>query len=278
MAINQNALYYARMASSIGDKVRLLPYLKGTEILEIGFGGAELLDILSEDHNVYGLDASHTSVCKCDNKKYCGNVCEAYADEILDHWKPETFDSIIMSSVLHEVFSYGGRNNAHKHSLQALSNVFHEAYDALKPGGRMLIRDGVLSPAWAEPVILTMKNGDDAGVEKYLAMQPFKDRVILNPMGSHQFSGNIESVAAFAYTYTWGINSYPRETQELFSVLTLEDYAFFMESHGFVCIHKEEYVQQGYVDALSPMIDIRTVEGTPLDYPPTNAIWIMEKV
>lgn len=278
MVLNQNALYYERMASSVGDKARLLPFVHGKRVLEIGFGGGEVLDMLHEQgYEVYGLDASDVSTGKVACKPYGNNVVDAYADEISQHWSQGYFDTIIISSTLHEVFSYGNRNGKDKHSLDSIRATIKEIHDALAPGGRILLRDGVLATDWDTKTKILMKNGDTEGVANYLALQPFKDRVSLTLIAKDTFIGTLESVASFAYTYTWGTEALPRESQELFGVLTLSEYSDLIEKIGFTVIHREEYVQQGYIDNLAPKMELADLDGNPMDFPPTNAIWIGEK-
>lgn len=277
MVLNQDTLYYERMASSIGDKARILPFITGEKILEIGFGGGELLDLIAEKgYDVYGLDASAVSEAKALNKSYGCHTVEAYADEILSHWKPETFDTVILSSVLHEVFSYGNRNGNGKHSISAVIDTLHAVYDCLADNGRIIIRDGVKASNWDEPVLLTMLNNDNQGVQDYLDLQPF-EQVSLTKTADSIWAGNLESVEAFAYTYTWGKEALPRESQELFGVLTLAGYSTLLKNHGFSMVYAQEYVQQGYVDALSPNLRITTLDGRLVPFPSTNALWVAEK-
>lgn len=279
MVLDQNKLYYERMASSIGDKARLLPFVKGEKVLEIGFGGGELLDILDDTgYEVYGLDASPISESKVLQKAYGIRTKEAYANEIGEHWKNSFFNSVILSSVIHEVFSYGNRNGQYKRSLMPVSETLESIYDSLMPGGRIIIRDGVQASNGEEKVTLKMLNGDVAGVKNFLDLQPFKARISLTQISDDTFLGTLESVQSFAYTYTWGEEALARESQELFGILPLKTYGEFIEAHGFKLVHSEEYVQQGYIDALSPKIEILDEEGNSVDFPPTNAIWVAEKL
>ena len=279
MVLDQNKLYYERMASSIGDKARLLPFVTGDRVLEIGFGGGELLDILDSRHfDVYGLDASPVSESKVAAKPYGAHTVEAFADEIGTHWAGEFFDSIILSSVMHEVFSYGNRDGKGKHSFQSVKDTLASIHAALTTGGRFILRDGVLAEKWSEKIQMTMLNGDVAGVEAYLELQPFKDRVSLTRVSEDAYLGTMESVESFAYTYTWGSEALARESQELFSLMTLNDYSGLIEEAGFRIVHCEEYVQQGYVDALSPKMKLEDTHGEAVDFPSTNAIWVAEKI
>lgn len=279
MVLDQNKLYYERMASSVGDKARLLPFVTGSRILEIGFGGGELLDILSDDgYDVYGLDASPISEAKVLHKAYGVHTAEAYADEIGEHWGNKFFDSVILSSVMHEVFSYGNRNGKHKHSVQAVIDTLDSIRNSLVPGGRLVLRDGVLATNWSDKVYMKMLNDDIAGVEAYLRLQPFKDRVSLTRVDEDTYFGTLESVEAFAYTYTWGEAALPRESQELFGLFTLNGYQDILWENGFKVVHAEEYVQQGYIDALSPKIELTDESGEPVSFPPTNAIWVAERI
>lgn len=275
MVLNQDEEYYARMASSIGDKAKLLPFVSGSRILEIGFGGGELMNILhNEGYEVYGLDASAVSVSKVKDAAYHANVREGYADEILNHWNEGFFDTIVLSSVMHEVFSYGNRDGKHKHSLSAIGSTLDVIFAALAPGGKVVIRDGVLASDWDRKVEVVMLNEDVQGVKNYLEAQPFKNRVSLTQTGENVFLGNLESAASFAYTYTWGEASLPRESQELFGVMTRKEYAALLNEKGFSVIHDEEYVQSGYVKALSPKLRFQTPEGEAVSFPSTNAVWV----
>lgn len=278
MVLSQDNLYYKRMASSIGDKARLVPFISGHRILEIGFGGGELMDILdSEGYEVHGLDASEISVGKLNAKSYFDRVKEGFADEIGSHWSSGYFDTVILSSVLHEVFSYGNREEKDKHSLDAIRKTLAVIMKSLHPGGRIIIRDGVLAENWDEKTTMMMLNKDVEGVNKYLDMQPFKDRVSLSLIEEYTFLGNLESVASFAYTYTWGEDALPRESQELFGVMTQNEYCLMLEETGFSMVHHEEYVQQGYVTALSPKLMLKTPSGEEVSFPSTNAIWVAVK-
>lgn len=278
MVLNQDEEYYARMASSIGDKAKLLPFVSGSRVLEIGFGGGELMDILhNEGYEVYGLDASAVSVGKVKDSAYHANVREGYADEILHHWNEGFFDTIILSSVMHEVFSYGNRGGKHKHSLSAIGSTLDVIFAALAPGGKVVIRDGVLANDWDRKVEVVMLNEDVQGVKNYLEAQPFKNRVSLTQIRENVFLGNLESATSFAYTYTWGEASLPRESQELFGVMTRKEYCSLLEEKDFTVLHHEEYVQPGYVKALSPKLRFQTPEGEPVSFPSTNAVWIAGK-
>lgn len=278
MVLNQDESYYERMASSLGDKSRLIPFVHGKRVLEIGFGGGEIMDILHEQgYEVYGLDASPVSTDKLSAKPYKDRVVEGYADEIREHWEANYFDTIILSSVFHEVFSYGNRGEKNKHSLKAISSTLEVIHSALRDGGSVIIRDGVLASNWDSKTELVMTNNDVEGVTKYLAAQPFKSRVSMTQIEDNVFLGNLESMAAFAYTYTWGEASFPRESQELFGVMTGKQYVSMLESRGFSMVHHEEYVQPGYITALEDKLSLRTPEGEIIALPSTNAVWVATK-
>lgn len=278
MVLLQNDLYYKRMASSIGDKARLIPFVTGKRVLEIGFGGGELMDILDADgYEVYGLDASEVSVGKMADKSYSERVKEGFADEINAHWYAGFFDTVILSSVLHEVFSYGNRGDKDKHSLDAIRNTLIVIMESLNPGGKIIIRDGVLAENWDDKTTITMLNQDVQGVKDYLDLQPFKERVSLSRIDEYSFLGNLESATSFAYTYTWGEKALPRESQELFGVMTQKEYCAMLEDSGFSVTHHEEYVQQGYVTALSEKLLLTNSAGEQIPFPPTNAVWVAVK-
>lgn len=275
--INQNETYYSIMSRSVGDKARLLDHVVPGHILEIGFGGGELMNILHEAGNtVYGLDASEVSVSRVSDKAYFERVVEAYADETFEAFGANKFDTVIMSSVLHEVFSYGSRGGINARTMIAWHDAIANIAKTIKPGGRLLIRDGVLADNYEDVVTMTMLNNDIQGIYDYLHLQPFP-QVSLTRISDNDFIGSMESVASTIYTYTWGPKSLPRESQELYGLATLDDYATNVEGHGFVCDYKNAYVLSGYVDHLSPKV-LLTQDSNPIDWPPTNAIWIFTKL
>jgi SAM-dependent methyltransferase len=271
-SIDEHALdvYYQRMSNSIGDKKTLLPYIKGQKVLDIGCGSGDLINALKDlGYDAYGIDASEESVRRCDDP----HVKIGYADEVDIVFGEQMFDTIICCSVLHEVFSYGNRFDKIGQVL-SVSHAIDAMKRALKPGGRLLVRDGVM-PDDASKARMTVDN--PAEVDKFLKRSPFAaptaglDRQLsLVQVGECTFEGTPSSIMEFAFTYTWGPGSFEREVMEFYGLFTLEDYANFVSDHGFVCTHKHAYTQPGYRNHLEGKVMMN------MPFPHSNAIWVYD--
>lgn len=77
-------------------------------------------------------------------------------------------------------------------------------------------------------------------------------------------------------TPTWGLDAYPRETQELYAVKTLTEYTTLLEANGFNMLHSEEYLQPDYPKFLKNKMTLE-VRGETDKWFNSNAIWVAEK-
>jgi SAM-dependent methyltransferase len=284
--------YFQRMAGSMGDKIKLFEFLPAfTEgapaprILDIGAGGGEFANKLSElGYDVTAIDASDDAVMRIREKFPHITTATLLANHV-DSLGDETFDVVICSSILHEVFSYGDdyRSKGHYSSLNRAFKAFHKV---LKTDGTFLIRDGVLPTNWEDEGTIELQEGHEvSSVFKYLEMCPFANGgvhtnlghlVNLEQVGEKTFKGNVRSLLEFSYTYTWGLDSYPRETQELYAVKTLEEYVELLEEEGFTVVHTESYLQPGYPKHLANTIRLRVGDKTD-EWFDSNAIWVAIK-
>lgn len=267
-------LYYERMATSLGDKERLLEHIAGKRVLDVGCGGGELSAVLNAaGYEAYGLDMAPESVSRA--RELGVDARLGFADEIHERFGEGFFDTIICSSVFHEVFSYGNRDQG-KGRIKSLENALSSIHKALVPGGRLLVRDGV-SPgnSFAKMVV-----DDPEEVEKFMWDSPFAgvrfDRRInifrALYCGDSTFTGPASSLMEFAFTYTWGPQSRAREIQEFYGVFTLSEYTEFFNSSGFNVYDAYSYIQPGYQEHLEGK-----VRFLDMDFPHTNAIWMMTK-
>ena len=284
--------YFERMAHSLGDKSKLLAYLpeitdpsNPPRVLDIGAGGGEFADAISKlGYDVTALDASDDAVMRIREKfpeMTTAKLLANHAHELGE----EQFDVIVCSSILHEVMSYGDNFHSIGH-MSSLSRALESFRKCLKHGGLLLIRDGVLPENWEERGTVTLL--EDSGVAaayKYLEMCPFANGRAYGDMGSlvrltetsaGVFEGNVRSLLEFAYTYTWGLSSYPRETQELYAVKTLNSYSELLEENGFNVEESFSYLQDGYPTNLATKMALE-VEGSVSSWFDSNAIWVARK-
>lgn len=259
--------YYARMASSLGNKRHMLPHVTPGRVVDVGYGGGDFSLVLQATGNtVTSVDAHPLPVEGLD-------TVEAYADEV--HHHIQGVDTVIASSVLHEVFSYGNRNQQVGH-IDSLSAALTSFRATLRTGGTLIIRDGVRveRPYQSHIMKLLTPDGDDFLNDFYKA-SPFTKRGLdrhIRPFTYDKQAENWRSSASaimeFLFTYTWGRESLPREAQEFYGIFSLGAYGAFVEQFGFSLVHKETFTQEGYVNNLAPLA------STTMQFPATNALWV----
>lgn len=285
--------YFERMNRSMGDKAKILQFLPpvvvgepAPKVLDVGAGSGAFSNTLSQlGYDVTALDASDDAVVRIRETYPTMTTATLLAQEAHELGE-NTFDAIICSSILHEAFSYSP-NSINDSSFSSVARALDSFNVALKPGGVLVIRDGVLPNNWdAEGSITLLDGHEPSSVELYLQMCPFANGgvntdmgnvVSLTHVGGKTFVGNVRSLLEFAFTYTWGLDSYHRETQELYALMTLGEYSSFIESHGFTVFHEESYLQEGYVTHLATQM-VLEVDGSTNEWFDSNAIWVARKV
>lgn len=285
--------YFERMASSLGDKTRLLKYLpeivdtaNPPHILDVGAGGGDFAHALSLlGYRVTALDVSEEAIEHIKFNYSDVETMKALANE--SHLLGENkYDAVVCSSILHEVFSYG--DNFHKAGhYSSIERALDSFRHALKENGVLIIRDGVLPDDWEKVGAITILDADDTVVEKYLEMCPFahghvnhkasQHLVDLRKVAPNTWVGNYRSLMEFSYTYTWGVDSYPRETQELYGLYTLDGYADVINRNGFTVIEKYKYLQPGYVEGLKTKVALNAPDRDNKWFD-SNAVWVAKKV
>ena len=286
------ARYFERMAASLNDKARLLEWLPpvtadySPHILDVGAGGGELSHVLSEmGYTVTALDTNQDALDRIGETYPNVKLLNSLANHVHDFGVE--FDAIICSSILHEVYSYGDDVHRMGH-ISSLGRALTSFAVALKPGGRLLVRDGVRPDDWADFGTVTI-NPDypESVVCDYLKTCPFANGAAygnngfligLSRIGDRTFAGTNRSIMEFIFTFNWGVDSYHREAKEVYGVLCLDEYAEYVEEFGFTTLHKESYTLDGYIKGLAPKVTIKDADGNVRPMFPTNAIWIYEKI
>lgn len=283
--------YYERMASSLGDKARMIDFLLPGTVIDVGCGGGEFMTACAEaGFEVLGTDA------------FAPEVARSAGHQVFPHYASETHitlpydhagvDNVTASSVLHEVFSYGNRFGK-QGSIDSLAEAFKSFRRTLRAGGRLVIRDGVspgvlhgedLDPT--KRVRFVDAAAGDAAVEEFIRWSPYAkqdagtDRTIrLEQLQSGLWCGRgAADLMELAFTLTWtadkiGSLAFIREAQEFYGIFTLDGYAEFVEPYGFRLITAESYTQPGYVQHMADLLDFEGIE-----FPDTNAVWVYEAV
>lgn len=283
--LDLNPTYYERMASSLGDKAKMIQYVQSDAKNIVDVGGAD--GILAEYIKDHFIEASVTVVEPiheaAENARKRGiKAVECWAEELDQNFTD--LDTVIASSLIHEVFSYGDASG----KIANVDRFFDSAFNSLRSGGRFIIRDGV-NPGYEFDEILFSKEHEKECVEgflKFMQYSPFaqedpnKDRSIYarlkaisgqNDSVNYSVTGLRSSLMEFAYTFTWGDKSFNREVQEFYGVFTLNELSELASSHGFDCIHKESYLQEGYPLNLQDKMTFKN------GWPDSNAVWVFVK-
>lgn len=286
LAETQDTRYFERMASSLGDKAHLLDWLVGTTVLDVGAGGGELAEAIRlTGRDVWALDGSHAATQRMARNFPELHLLTGLAHEIRYLAPAEAFSTIVCSSIFHEVYSYGTPETG-PYSIDALKLTLTELFKALAPGGRLIIRDGIMPTEWDRPVRIRFRDQD--GIEFWRAYHrhaPFASWAgegqrcihLTETQDPMVYSASLESAMEFLYTYTWGWQSSQREMKELYGVFTEAEYRAFLEALGFRVEVSGQYLQPGYYEHLSPKVDLLDETGEAMPYPASNFFLVATK-
>ena len=265
-------------------KYTILDYVTGKTVVDVGSGGGVLLDKLEEqypDKDIIGTDIS-TNVIEVLNKK---KQAEGHKWNVMKHNFVEgpfgdeanKVDSIIFSSIIHEIFSYTETPEG-RFNIETVKISLKNAYDSLNPGGRIIIRDGVKT-AVPDTDILTVNFKDKSGLDffkNYLSdfegLTDIEYKHIVIDEEKLRVSGCTNYIREFLYTYTWGQESYSHEVQEQFGYFTIEDFRECFEELGAKIIRADSFLEPGYPEHLNEKVSLE-----PDRYPDSNCIVVVEK-
>lgn len=272
---------------SSSRKGEILDWVIGNSIVDVGSGSGVLLNKLEEkfpNKNIIGTDISREVIDrlkkKAEKEGHNWNVIRhnfVYG-KLNDVGIPFKVDTIIFSSIVHEIFSFSDP----RYNLSTVKNAFINAYNSLNPGGRIIIRDGVKTGTNKrvdchvnEDALIFFENfkKDFKGLPDYDRSDieidhPAEDMV--------KISADIDYIREFLYTYTWGVDSYPQEVQEQFGYMTLKEFVDFFNMMGANILTFQEYLEPGYPEHLPfKLYDSCTEEELML--PCSNCIVVIEK-
>lgn len=279
LADSQTDTYFERMGNSAGDKMRLIPYIRDGKVLDIGAGGGELAEMMRlYGNDVTALDGSPNAIHHMNDKFPLLNAVEGFSDDMVELFEEESFDTIVCSSILHEIFSYGGKDT------ETIDHALKDIFTLLKPGGRLLIRDGVMptSHAQSTSVVFATKDGPKF-MELYKNTSPFYSdveeyrKVSFTQDNPTTFSMPLGSLMETLYTYTWGFEAAGRETQELYGIFTEQEYCDELVKNGFNVVTSYQYTQPGYPENLKHKVSIFDSDGNEIEYPSSNMVIVAEK-
>ncbi len=278
--------YLNTMNLSMKFKAVILDYIVGNTVLDVGPGGGGLLNLIEDKQpnlNVIGIDISQNVIDELNKKKSLEKrhwkVIKGDALNLKNYFKEKEIDTIIFSSIIHELFSYI-ETDGQKFNHNTIKKALISAYDVLPTGGRIIIRDGIMTEPTDQYRIIAFHNVEDIKIlERYC--HDFKGREIkYEQLTSNKVKMLVNDAMEFLYTYTWGENSYPLEIQEQFGYFTPSQYVDFIneifnnQCHIIKCYH---FLQEGYAENLLTKISIYDENNNIVDLPDSTCIIVIEK-
>lgn len=281
--INRNDInkYLNTMNKLSGTKKDILNFIKGTNILDVGPGGGALLHHINKipDMNTIGLEKSKPIYNKLVDNGY--NVIEG---DLLTIKFNQKFDTIIFSSVLHEVYSFTEYNGS-MYNIDSVKDTLTKAYKLLNKGGRIIIRDFV-KPEREENCSYNLKIHDfkfekDYDPEDMLLyfIKNFVDNVKYTRGFDNTFVLHYEHIMEFLYKYTWGKKSFKYEMKKKYCYFSLSDYQRFINDslkHSDI-IFLNSYLENGYGINLHDKFSIRNYANNYVKLPDSTCFIVIEK-
>ncbi|MEK5467872.1 class I SAM-dependent methyltransferase [Paenibacillus sp. FSL R7-0210] len=278
--------YLSQMNDTADYKAVILDYVTGGKVLDIGPGGGVLLDLIEErmpEVVPVGIDIASNVIEALRQRKQREDrrweVLQGDALNLKDYVEPGTVDTVIFSSILHELYSYvplDGRKFNHGTVAAALTSAF----EVLADGGTIIIRDGIMSEPEDELRRVQFLEADGmAWLERYA--KDFAGRNIrYEQLGEHEVLMPVNDAMEFLYTYTWGEEAYIHEVQEQFGYFTPSQYtAFIQQTLGDRAKIEvlRHYLQEGYTEALENRVVMMDDNGQAVPLPDSTCFIVIRK-
>ena len=272
------------MNAARSDKERMLDFVRPGKVVEIGPGGGIVLDLLEDrfpDSEIVGVDLSREVVTALEQRaQRTGRrwkIVYGAAEELATHVAPPV-DTVVFCSILHEVYSY----TEPKFSLASVQTVVQAAFATLRPGGRIVIRDGVMPPPGTRRIRML---APDVRPTLDLFVAQFEGRPIrYTELQPDRVEMTTADAMEFLYTYTWGPASFPYEVRELYGILPYDEYVAQLvawcggESAARVVDNPlRSYLQPGYRDNLAAKVELTDQHDVPVELPASNCLIVIER-
>jgi SAM-dependent methyltransferase len=244
----------------------------------------DLLEARFPDAEIVGVDLSAEAVAALQAHARAGNhlwrVVRGAAEVLPELVGAGSVDTVVFCSILHEVYSY----TEPRFRLESVRDVVRAAWSTLKPGGRIVIRDGVMPP----PGVRRMRFvAADARPTFDLYVAQFEGRKLdYRELSAERVELSSADAMEFLYTYTWGPASFPYEVRELYGVMTYDQYvASLVEWVGGpsaarvveIPAHLRSYLQPGYREHLASKIELTDDHDRPVELPDSNCLIVVER-
>ena len=225
--------YLERMSHSLREKLKVAEYIpqSARDILDVGCADGTVTHALAPlfpKAVLTGIDLNPDFIeaAKAASVDVSGPRFETvYLREMLA--RPERFDALMFTSVLHEFYSYG-------EGMSSVVKALADAYELLVPGGRIIVRDMMLSGRSREksPVADSIA----AKIRTVPAMLP----LIADFERFHGPLDSLYTVNHFLLKYFYTDN-WERECEEHYVPVTNEEYTQLFALLGAEVVHNETY-------------------------------------
>ncbi|OBZ09092.1 methyltransferase [Bacillus sp. FJAT-27264] len=278
--------YLRQMNGTADYKAVILEHVTGRTVLDIGPGGGVLLDLLEEcipDVIPVGIDISSNVIEALQRKKQLEGrrweVRQGDALNLKEYVVAGSIDTVIFSSILHELYSYVPLNGK-KFNHETVAAALRSAFEVLSTGGVIIIRDGIMSEPVTDMRRVRFLEADGMmWLERYA--KDFQGRMIRYEQLSEQEALlSVNDAMEFLYTYTWGPEAYVHEVQEQFGYFTPSAYSAFIEDTLGESAHLEvfrHYLQEGYTEALQGRVEVCDENGRSVPLPDSTCFIVIRK-
>ena len=256
-------VYAEGMEASAADKAKLLKFVRPGAVADLGCGTGTVMELLRRKYRksqFVGVDLSQEMVERC-KKRFPGGEFLLH-DITFRVFAESSLDTILLCSIMHEVFSYKG----------------YDYSAALRRGGRLILRDGV-KPAEQDVVYLTFMN--EAAYDKFARFSlDFGSSEIVWRLVGNRIQVARRDAMEFLTKYLYDVN-WKYEVKEQFGVFTLAAWADELRKVGLKVVHKESYTLP-WLRVTHWEKDVRMEVKTPkgfrsTDYPHSTMILVGEK-
>lgn len=266
--------YLKRMTDSMKVSTKgLIPFLTKDDksILDVGCGSGFMLKALEMSNptaELTGVDLNLEAIRRLEllNKPW-----KLYHSDYLD-FKGKDYDSVIFSSILHEISSYNSDLDKRFTDIPIRESII-KTNEVLRDGGSIIIRDGLMVPRdYQNKQVLISFNDPEEAKWLYKFRDDFKgfdktdvNREIINSY-PNEYLVSEAFLKEFLYTYTWGPESYHREINERFGILERNDWLRLLEENGFEIDNVIESSEE-YEKHLKDKVSITNIYGDKYIYP-----------
>jgi SAM-dependent methyltransferase len=278
------ATYVRGMQASMQEKAKFLPYVRPGRILEVGCGNGTVLQLLAgafPESELVGVDFSAKLLGLAAAQEYNENRtavtlhrADVFRLDPADLGGEGTFDTVVFCSVLHELYSvrlgsYSAPPQTTMTSAElpseagraAVADVLRLSRRLLKPGGRVVIRDGV------QPVRRRLRvafRSDEVREKFYRFADDFApfplrfsvdaatDTVLIDSVHLYEFA------TKYFYDQNWAV-----EVREQFGWTTLDGLGDLLRETGFAPVEVTAYAIPFLREKWERDLDVRSIEGGP---------------